>query len=361
MYPVSDEYRAGLAGAHDAVAEFDVIRDGRAVETDIQVLAGNIDLDGKGSTRRRGSITVEGNRDDLDPFGTEVALRAGIVLPDGTREVVPCGVFGIEEPRQGDDGDGGVATVCDLFDRSKSLAGRRLTRPYPVVAGTDLGDAIGALLLSRRPDLTLSFTSTGTAAGGVFEEGADPWEASRQMAASAGMELFFDPLGNCVLRPVAADMSDVAWEYVEGTTCTMTKVARKRTTEGTYSMAIVTGETTDGAPVVRGEARDEDVNSPTYADGRFGERPTWLRSPFVTAQDQADAAAVALLARSAGLAEGLELSAIPNPAIDVDDLVLVVRAALGINDIYALETISLPLGAKGEMRATTRTRRRVTI
>lgn len=360
MYPVSDQFRAALAGQHQFTAKLDILdQDGRVDQT-IDILTGALDIDATSAVRRHGSVTVEGARDELDPYSTEVALRAGLVYPDGAEELVPLGVFGVSDPVQPDQG-GGITTQCDLFDRAKSVSKRRLPQPYPIPAGGNLGVVIQDLLLSRRPDLVFDFvTTTATAPAGVLEELADPWDKVLQMARSAGMDLLFDTVGRCVMRPVVTlDDAQVAWSYIEGTGQGMTKITKRRSTEQTYSHAIVTGETTYAAPVVRADAYDEDEDSLTYWRGPFGDQPTKLSSPYITTQEQADTAAKALLARSAGLSEGLELSAVPNPALDVDDLVLVVRGALAVNDIYALQTINLPFSVDGEMRATTRTRRRI--
>lgn len=357
-YPVSADFVTALSQPHTVATRVDILVDGAAVVTGLPVTDGSVTIESNKPVRRHGTLTVEGVFDELDPYGTEVAVYSGLILPNGTEELVPMGVFGVEEPEATDTGDS-LTTSFEIYDRARSLQQRRLPTPYVIASGTNLAEAVQTLLLDRRLDLSFAFQSTTyTTPSVVWEEQADPWEKARDLAAAAGMELLFDPSGVCVLRAIPGDDgSIVAWSYVEGAGCQLVQAAKKRSAEGSYSHAIATGETIEGVAPVRGDAYDNDPASKTYYLGRFGDRPTWLRSPYIGSQPQADDAAAGVLNRARGLSEGLRLVAVPNPAVDADDLVLVSRGRLGVDAVYALDSVTVPLGVDGTMSAATRTRR----
>lgn len=357
-YPVSARFLAALASNVQVVSTIDIVVDGVVVSSGIPGISAAVTVEANQAVRRHGTLVVDGWRDDLDPYGTEVAISSGFAYAAGDVEMVPMGVFGVEQPEGSDDGLN-LATGCEIYDRARSIQARRLAVPYPIAAGTNVGDAIQALIDSRRPGLTYSFQSTSATTPDVLlAEQADPWAEAQQLAAAAGMEIFFDPTGICVLRTiVAVDAGNVDWRYIEGEGCQLTKLGKKRTSEGVYSHAIATGETTDNTAPVRGDAYDIDASSPTYHLGRFGDRPTWLRSPYIRTQPQADDAAVGLLNRTSGIAEGLTLEAVANPAADADDTALVQRARLEIDAVYTLDALTNTLGPDGTLQASTRTRR----
>lgn len=357
-WPVSDEFVAALGSNAQVVSSIDIVVDGVVVAAGIPGISASITVEANQAVRRHGTLTVDGWRDDLDPYGTEVAVYSGFVYPGGTVELVPMGVFGVEQPEGSDDGLT-LATGCEIYDRARSIQARRLAVPYPIAAGINVGTAIQALIDSVRPGLTYDFESTSATTPDVLlAEQADPWAEAQQLAAAAGMEVFFDPIGVCGLRTIpGVDTDNVDWQYIEGAGCQLTKLGKKRTSEGVYSHAIATGETTDNTSPVRSDRYDSDPSSPTYYRGRFGDRPTWLRSPLIRTQTQADEAAVGLLNRTSGIAEGLTLVGLANPAADADDTVVVQRARLEIDAVYTLDSLTNTLGPEGAIQASTRTRR----
>lgn len=381
-YPVSAAFNAAAVAANTRTAtRVDVLDAGTVITAAIPVISGSVTVEANQPVRRHGSLIIEGLHDEIDPYGIEVVVYGGLYLPAGTPitipeaqtvqddgtvlELCPMGTFGIEVPETADDGLV-ITDSFEIYDRAASIQARRLPTPYLIAAGTNVGTAIQALINSRRPGLTYVFESTtATTPDVLLAEQADPWEAAQQLAAGAGMELFFDPLGVLVLRSIpAVDADNVDWQYVEGDvdhgiegTCKLWKVAKKRTSEGVFSHAIATGETTDNTAPVRGDAYDDNSASPTYYLGRFGDRPTWLRSPYIRTQAQADSAAAGLRNRTSGIAEGLTLEAGANPAADADDTALVQRARINLDAVYTFDSLTNTLGPEGGLQASTRTRR----
>lgn len=342
---------AQINKSHESYAKATLIKGGVEQTTELEVIAGGVSVDATAAIRRRAKIRLRGYRPEVDPFTCEIKLYRSV-----ESEYVALGVFRIEDPTF-TIGPEGPLTELEAYDRAYWVSSLRLPAPYAIADQTPVADAIRSLLASRAPGLTFSFTASSFKVPAVvFEEGSDPWEKGLTMAESAGLELFFDTDGVCVLRPIATgDNSSVVATY--GSEARILSAQRKQSTKDTYSHAIVTGENTNVASPIRAEAMDTDPASPTYYLGIFGDRPTWLRSQFITTQDQATAAAKALLARSKGRSEVVSLEGIPNPAHDAGDVIRVTKADIGTDAIYILDTFEIPLGVEDSMKLTTRSRR----
>lgn len=337
--------------SHRAFAKVTLLRSGTEQSTALRVTGGSVSVDASAAVRRRCRLTLAGYHPEIDPFSCELKVWRSF-----NDEYVPLGVFRVEDPTV-NEGRDGVTTEIEGYDRAYWLSSLRLVTPYTIAAGTTVDAAIQALLASRAPSLPFSFISSPyTVPATTFEEQSDPWDKALSLAEAAGLELFLDPDGVCVLRtPRTADVANVVATF--GQEARILKAGRKQSTKATYSHAIATGENTNVASPLRSEAMDTDPTSPTYYLGPFGDRPTWLRSQFITTQQQADDAARALLARSSGRAEVISLEGIPNPAFDAGDVVRVKRSTLNLDAICVLDTLEIPLSASDAMTLGTRERK----
>src|SRR5678815_2265168 len=71
------------------------------VESDIPVSAGNVTVDRGAAIRRTATITIPDRKmvpslkegGVLEPYGTELKIRQGIVYPNGQEELIPLGVY----------------------------------------------------------------------------------------------------------------------------------------------------------------------------------------------------------------------------------------------------------------------------
>lgn len=349
---------AMAARSHNAFAKATLLKNGIEQPGTLAVVSGKVSADASAAVRRRATgLKLRGYHPEVDPFNSELKLWRSV-----GDEYVALGVFRLEDPSYDSD-ENGPTTSFSAFDRAYWLSDLRLPTPYEIANtaakpdNTLLHNAIKGLLMSRAPGLTYQFSNSAyRVPPTTFEEQSDPWEKALAMAEAGGMELFFDTAGVCVLRPIAgADALNVVATF--GTDARILKASRKFTTKNTNSRAIVTGENTNIATPIRAEEVDDDPNSPTYYLGGFGDRPTWLRSQFITTQAQATAAAKALLARSSGRAESVRIDTIPNPAFDAGDVVRILHPEIGLDAIHVLDTLDIPLEPNGTMSASTRERR----
>lgn len=394
MITISDAARAAVAAGATIATKFDVLRAGSVVAADLGLDdAGKVTVDGTASVTRSADVSISDVQamlpltptSKMAPFGNEIALYSGVVLPAGTPitnanqttrpdgrvlERWPVGVFGIDEPNLAESAASLTLTV-KLFDRAMTVASRRLSNVYTVAAGTAYvtaaagpggrpGGAIADLIDTVFPGLIYSFVgSTATTPALVFAELDDPWAKAQDMAQAIGKRLFFDPSGVCTL----ADTPDpnvliTVFDYSTGASGLLETLQQTLSPHQSYSHAIVIGEPLDGTAPVRSDVYDTDPTSPTYYLGPFGNRPTMLRSPLVRTQAQADDACAALLLRSKGAMQMVQATAVPVTAHEAYDAVRVSSPRSGLASVpFLMEKFAFPIGPAGSMDVTFRGRR----
>lgn len=363
MFPISTDVATALRTSHRVALACEVYDSGMLAAT-LNPTDGKVTVDAKNALRRRcdvtlvdptGTLTPERATDLLTPYGNELRLYRGVHLSTGPA-LIPLGVFGISDCDVDDDADE-LRIRLTGFDRSRRVRRARFPDVYAVPAGTNVATAIRDLIASRVPGLTYNLaTTSATTPTLVFDAGDDPWKAATEMADSIGCDLFFDAQGVVTLRR-RVPSSSPAWTFQEGPAATLLALGRKSSDEETYNHVVVTGETPENAAPVRAEAVDDDPTSPTYIGGDYGDVVRFYQSQFIRTVEQAQAAADGFLARSLGQTEQVGLSAIPQPALDVDDVVEVTRKRSKVSGLYVIDSLSIPLKFSGAMSVRMRERR----
>ena len=112
---------------------------------------------------------------------------------------------------------------------------------------------------------------------------------------------------------------------------------------------------------MQGSAYDLTAGSPTRwgdpATGAFGMVPAFLSIPTVTTAEQAVAVARANLAKYIGAAATLDVSAVPNAALEAGDVIEVIPDAgdpAGSVRRHVVDAFTLPLVAGGDFPMKTR-------
>jgi hypothetical protein len=124
-----------------------------------------------------------------------------------------------------------------------------------------------------------------------------------------------------------------------------------------YNGVVVRGEsaTSDAAPV-SAAAYDLDSTSPTRwgdpAAGAFGMVPYFMSLPTITTVAQAQAVARANLARHLGAASSVDLSTVPNPALEAGDVIDIIAG--GEARRHVVDSFTVPLSPGGGFSLTTR-------
>jgi uncharacterized membrane protein YgcG len=244
---------------------------------------------------------------------------------------------------------GGLSIEISGVDLSRSVARNSWEDVYFVDSGTNYADAIHDIIEDRLPNTSYNFASTTHVTPKLIfgmSMDSDPWQDAQDLATAIGMELFFDALGVCTLRDVPdPGTGQSVWTFSDSANPTIASATRSLTDQTVFNYIVAYGESVDNAVPVSAVAFDDNPNSPTYYLGAYGKVPTSFTSPEITTVEQAQAAADALLNLSIGNAENVEISVVPNPAIEPGDVVTVTIGELKLTGTFMVNDMNTPLSA----------------
>lgn len=228
--------------------------------------------------------------------------------------------------RGGGQTGGGTSIKIHVTDLSGSIKRNVWAQPYTVPSGLNYGSAAQAMVLNRLPDQTAFAISSTTRVTPLLvygmQQGGDPWQDIQDLATAIGYEAFFDAKGVFVFRPVPdPSVGDAVWVFDETINPLVSEVTRELSNEQTFNHVVVVGQSTSTSNPVTAEAFDNNASSPTYILGPYGEVTERVTLSTVTTQDQAQAAANALLLNSLGGADTVTLTCVPQPALEPGDIV----------------------------------------
>lgn len=357
-------------------------------------------------------IPTDQPSDYFCPFGRHIRLWRGVQYPDGTKEMVCLGIFRIVEVTITDDPkSGGFKYTVSGYDISRTVGRNKVdstgasgipnTVPYVVAAGTTYGQAIHDFIVNALPSGSAQFPTTATDGGfgnvilgvqgpfgagavfttqpliggaagivpAVYSDGTDPWSEAVKMASLCGCQLYVDVNGvfTMVQEPLQPNNNATpTYTIAEGSN--LIKVERKLTDQNAYNKVVVSGEGVNLTGVApSAEARDLNDNSPTWIgvnpDGSgqegssaYGKVTNFTSDSLVIDTPTAQAAANMELAAALGSHEKVSVDCIPNPALDVNDVIVIQRNRIaldGINNFY-IDSIKYPLSPKSPMTIITR-------
>lgn len=365
----SQRFLTEVRRSHHVVSYVDVVSPTNEVQR-LTATGGNVQEDATADVRRRcsitcvdatGDLTPRGAEDLLTPYGTELRPYRGVRYDDGTEELMPLGVFRISQSDVDDSVGGSPDIRIEAFDRSRTIQRNKFVEPYVIEEGTNVVEAIKALVQRTFVDAEFdAISSTITTSGPtVFDTNTDPWQAIQTLAKSIGCEAFYDANGLFVIAPpVDIDaMPSPDFTFIEGHGCTMTNIATKFTDEA-FNGIVLTGESVgDEEEPVRAVVWDDEPTSPTYHLGPFGEHPEFITDQNVKTEAEAENAARALLQERLGATSQVSITAWPNPALYVGGVVEVRRERSGIDGLYVVDAVTTPLDAKTAGSYTVRQRR----
>jgi hypothetical protein len=110
-----------------------------------------------------------------------------------------------------------------------------------------------------------------------------------------------------------------------------------------YNGAVAKGDPASDIPPVSGFALDLDPASPTYWFGPFGKVPEYFSSTFLTTDDQCAGAAAAMRVKQNGAPYTVNLTATPNPALEVSDVVTITYDVDQPDETHIVDRITLGL------------------
>lgn len=329
--------------------------------TDIPVMGGTFTVDGNADLRSSLTLVTDGTRmwprfasDLFAPYGNEVFIEIGIL--HAYIEYVGLGYLRIQAPSQDDVPDGPITLTCE--DRMAAIKQARLLAPRSFTAGTTLGSIVTSLVTEVYPSAVIEWddnTDTTTLARMVIVE-EDRFGFIDDLVKARGKIWYFDYRGVLVIKDLPDESSPV-YEINSGYRGVLVTMSRFLTREGVYNAVVALGEGGDTETPAYGVSLDNTPSSPTYFYGRFGQVPRFYSSPFIATNPQAITASATLLRRQLGLPYVIDFGAVPNPALEPFDPVLVRYSDRDAPETHVLEQITLQLTEQAPMTATTKEKR----
>jgi hypothetical protein len=279
-------------------------------------------------------------------------------------EYVALGYFRIETVEQDDAPDSAIRITGR--DRMAAIIEARMLEPRTFDAGTRFDEIFENLVLEVYPAAVMVIDDD--VAGSTLREAAtveeDRYGFLRDLATSRGRIMYFNREGELVVT-TAPDSTAPVWTVNEGPDGVLVSLRRQLSRSGVYNAVVARGTEADeagGDPPGYAAVWDDNPNSATYFFGLFGKVPRFYASPFIYTDAQATSAAESILSQTTGLPYSLDLTAIPNPALEPLDPITVAferTAPEGcegetLEEIHVIDSMTIPLSAEQAMTMNTR-------
>jgi hypothetical protein len=330
-----------------------VVDDARVIEDATRQIRSTSDVvlmrgvDGGGSQWSLVPTTISALMSPLS--GGTIQLYAGFTYPDDSEELVPISRHYWHRSVIDEDA-AGLKISLSCQDLTGRLDACPLTAARPITAGTNVITAMTTLIRVVLPNVTIVATPTAQGSPAVvLDEQSNLLGELEKLAESIGYEMFMDPIGQLVIRPVPTIDDDPSWSYAGGQG--LLAVHNALDDETTYNGVIAKGENAStGVAPVRGEVWDTDPTSPTYYDpanptlSPIGPRPFFYVSEYLTSSSQCLTAARARLQKVKGLQQMVDINVVQNPALNVHDVLQIDRPTAGVGGNFMVERRSLVMG-----------------
>lgn len=356
MYPVSDRFLKRLAESHQVATRVQLfLTTGQVI--DIEHTGGSVSVDRAQAIRRSCTVTSadvslipRAPSDQLATYGARLRISRGVYYGDGTSELVPLGVFRLDNV-DGDISEGPV--TLQGKDLSAIVADDKFTEPY-TAAGTVVG-AVTALIQRSIPAAdVISLIVDASIGSRAFDAEADPWAGAQEIATAAGAEVYANADGVFVIASLPELMTTPpVWSIEAAEGGVYISGSRGTGSDGVHNGVLARGENTaDNAPPVSYLATDNDPNSPTYWGGPYGRRPLFYSSSTLTTLAACTQAANLKLAAARAPNASGDIKSLPNPALEPGDVLRLLHPD-GTRELHQAASFSVPLGEGGDFPIST--------
>ncbi|UKD55162.1 DUF5047 domain-containing protein [Amycolatopsis sp. FU40] len=361
MWDLSDRARDILGTSHTVDVKA-VVQSPYFGTRTVPVLDGEVNVDSGSQVRRTATLVTDPGlwpvspRELLTPFGSTCALWRGIVIPEQPEpEWIPLGVFYLNKTKRARSSDSRSAATIDLVDPSQWVADDRFAAPTQTAAGATYIAGIKQLIWGTLgQDYPVIDYTGNTDIAPVMDIEKERWgDGIEKLADAIGAEVFFDQIGQVIVRPLPTLGDAPVWYARTGSGGNVLTTDEEWDRDNVWNRWVINGERSDGSLPVREIVSDDDENSPTYVGGPFGARTRFYSSPAITSTGQAIAAGRAFLARTTGLACKVDFSIVVNPALTAGDVIELDDAELGRAN-HIIDKLTIPLTASGALTCSTR-------
>lgn len=374
MYsPLSDNWDLAIRSGNPRITIADLYYDPSSsdpVITDLPVVDYSIKVDRRAANRRTGSCTIASEEllnelrtapgvSPLEPYGSEIRIRSGVVHADGSTELVPIGVFSIETLGWSESDS---EMDFELFDRSRIFERAQFRIPFPAGGWSSI-DLINYLFETIAPWIVVNIDAD---VEDIILPGGNSYTGPvltvlHDLTEAVGAEFYFNTAGEAVIRNVpfvdqstTASMAD--WEVDTGASGVLIEANHSITRTDTVNIVHVYGAASEGSALPWASAADDDPASPTYYAGPFGRADLSIEKQELTTSAQCLSAAQAILFNSKGLPTSIALEALSNPALEEGDII-VVRFEDDSEEVHLVD--GMTLDPSGSMPINTRSQQRI--
>jgi hypothetical protein len=356
VLPVSDRFLAALRDVHAMSVAAYLIRPGETEQHEVRVTGGSVDMNAAARVLRQGTLDLAYSREDTAtaelladmPYGGYCIIERGLRFADGTMERVRLGTFRVESVVQAE--LSGVASLT-LADRYAQVQDEPFAAPWSP-NGLKASDALVALVRQVFGDTIQYRIETTPASEPVISTATiydqDRTEAISDLASSISAEAIFDAYGDFVVRPNYRADAEPVWTIDAGERGVLVKGEAQIDRSSVRNGVSVRGQPDSELPPVYGLAVYDNPDSPIRWGGPFGRVVMIADSTTVTSQAQAEAVARSLLNLRLSLTRTLNLEAVPNPALEPEDMVQVVFPD-GHREEQALKEVHVGLGTDASL------------
>ncbi|WP_162834747.1 DUF5047 domain-containing protein [Amycolatopsis circi] len=361
MWQLSDRARDILGASHTMDVKA-VVQSPYFGTRTVSVLDGEVNVDSGSQVRRSATLVTDpalwpvSPRDLLTPFGSTCALWRGIVIPELPEpEWIPLGVFFLDKSKRGRAADSRTAVSIDLVDPSAHIAEDKFDAPMQTAEGATYIGGIKQLIWGTLgQDYPVIDYTGSTRVAPVMEIEKERWgDGIEKLADAIGAEVFFDQIGQVIVRPVPTLADAPVWYARTGSGGNVLTTDEQWTRDDVWNRWVINGERSDGSESVHVVIEDTDPNSPTWVGGPFGKRTRFYSSPVITSPGQGTAVGSAFLSKTKGLACTVDFSLVVNPALTAGDVIELDDTELGRAN-HIIDKLTIPLTASGSLTCSTR-------
>lgn len=342
MRPVSQEFLTALTGSHNIATRLRAVPAGQTGTAPtggvlLPLIDGDVQLDGSADVRATTEVTIaahdpatgerlwpEGASSPLTPYGTtELFVERGIEFGGGSVEYVSLGYFRINDVEQPEAPDGPIRIAG--ADRMSMIIDSPLTTPVQYGPSVTYETVVQELAEDAYADVVIEWDDPDVAGDPIGRTAIvekDRYSFIRELVVGLGKVAYFDHRGVLRIRSLPSSGYPV-WTVSRGARGVLVSASRSISREGVYNGVLATGEALDTEPPVQALAVDSTPGSPTLWGGPFGKISREFASPLLTTTAQCALAAATVLRKSVGLPYNVDLTAVPNPALEPDDMIAI--------------------------------------
>ncbi len=366
MRPVTDGFLAAVNSSHTMDVRARLVPAGQTGTDpdgdEIPVLDGDVKLAAGGDIAATLDLTTVGDwphhaDSPMAPYGKyEVFVERGVKVIGGSTEWVSLGYYRLDTIEQ-EKMPAGTFRIS-ASDRMAGIVDAQLVSDIQVMGYSTYGYVVENFVTAVYPAAVVDWDDSAARdqlIGRALVTDKDRYKFLNELVTGLGKIWEWDYRGHLVVRD-APDPAEPVATIRAGTGGVLVEAGRSLTRDGVHNIVVATGEAPGNDPAARAVARDADPSSPTYYRGPFGPVPTFYSSSSITTDEQAATAARAMLTAGIGLPYNVDLSAVPNPALELRDPVELAYPSEGTTrkETHVIDKMTIPLTPDDALEATTR-------